>query len=146
MRRLAAALFVALSLAQPAAAQDWGNIDGLIEGSLTEGQPPFDAYFFPDTADPATATRALAIAYTEIVGAAGNFGIHVGLFARSGDGWRLAHRVENLFGTSPARPRFGPGHVEITTDTLGPDDPRCCPSQKTVWRIDAATGAVTRSN
>ncbi len=146
MRRTLAAILLSLLSVPAALAQDWGNLDALIISQLTDGATPEMAQFMPDTADPATATRALAIAYVHIPGSAGSVSIDVGLFQRAGQGWSMTRRVDGLFGMGPENPAFGPGWVEITTSTLGPDDPRCCPSVKTRWRIEMATGQAFRLN
>lgn len=137
-------LFLAIVTPTVAATQNWGNLDALIMAQLTEGQALEGSTFMPDAADPAQATRAVAVAYTHIPGSAGNVGIHVGFFQIRAGTWFLARRIEGLYGMGVEAPEFGPNHFEVTTNMLGPQDARCCPTLKVRWRIDLATGAVRR--
>ncbi len=100
----------------------------------------------PDAADPAAASRAIAVAYTHIPGSAGSVDIHVGLFRKKTNAWRLVRKIDGLYGMGVENPVFSGQTFEVTTNMLGPDDPRCCPTLKVRWRIDLDTGGVTRLN
>ena len=83
---------------------------------------------------------ALAVIYTNIEGAAGNFDITVATFRN--EGGRFVHHRDHrdIFGTSPRDVRFSPGRIELTTVMPRPNDPRCCPTGQRRWTI--ATGTV----
>ena len=146
MRKLYWVLFMLAGLGLPGtlAAQDWGDLDGLLAQNLAPTQEVVAGYWLPDSPDPGAAVTAVGIVYPYIEGSAGNTGIVVGLFGRADQGFRLERIVEGIFGLSPGAPVFYPDRIELTTATLGPDDARCCPSQETRWSIDRATGVVTR--
>jgi hypothetical protein len=144
LRRLLLAL--ALGAALPATAQDWGDLDTLIMGQLTGGATLESSTFMPDAADPAAASRAIAVAYTHIPGSAGSVDIHVGLFRKETNAWRLMRKIDGLYGMGVENPVFSGQTFEVTTNMLGPDDPRCCPTLKVRWRIDLDTADVTRLN
>ncbi len=90
------------------------------------------------------ANVALAIHYSESRAGGNSFGISVGLFQRTGNTWGYAAPVDGIFGVEPRDVAFYPDRIEVTTSTLGPDDPRCCPSSATRWAVDRTTGAVTK--
>ena len=71
--------------------------------------------------------------------------LNVGLFRRGASGWSYAGPVE-VFGWDPRDARFSPGRIELTTTTLGPGEPRCCPTAVTQWVIDTTTGTALRLN
>src|SRR5690606_8110422 len=79
-----------------------------------------DSYLFPNDADPAKATEAVGIVYTEIEGAAGNFNIDAGVFQRVGDGYGLLSRIE-IYGTEPREVQFLPDRWVVTTTMPKPD-------------------------
>lgn len=133
------------TLANSALAQNWGNLDALITSQLTR-QAPVSSTFMPDAPDPSGATRAMVIAHTHITGSAGSTAIHVGYFVKQNNAWFLARRIEGLFGLGNENPLFQGNLFEVTTSTLGPNDPRCCPSQKTRWQINLDTGGVAVVN
>jgi hypothetical protein len=145
MRRILV-LLTALSCAAPAIAQDWSDVAPTLRRDLTNGRTPIQTFFFPDLPDPATATRALGLAYVHIEGSAGSASLDVGLFRRAGGAWTLHRRVEGLYGFSPRDPQLGPNGFFVTTDTLGPNDPRCCPSVVTRWYLDWESGAAEPVN
>jgi hypothetical protein len=41
---------------------------------------------------------------------------------------------------------FFPDHVEVSTLTLGPNDPRCCPTLTKRWSIDLQSGEAVPIN
>jgi hypothetical protein len=106
---------------------------------MEAGTKIIDSYLFPNDADPAKATEALGVLYTEIEGAAGNFNVDVGLFRRVPEGYQLVGKIPDLYGTDPRDAKFLPDRVMLTTTTLKPDDARCCPSGTTVWTVPRAT-------
>jgi hypothetical protein len=62
------------------------------------------------------------------------------LMRREPDGrYRRIADVEGLVGF-PEKVSFEGGAITIVTMTLRGNDARCCPSGRTTWRIDAATG------
>lgn len=130
------ALALALLLATPAAAEDVGALL-----ARTLGANAVQYVWLPDSADPAAVREAIGVAYVEIPGAAGNTNIVVGYYR---DG-AFVGPVSDLFGQDPREPRFLPDYIEIATTMLGPDDPRCCPSQTARWAIDRQTLATTRT-
>ncbi|WP_227268904.1 hypothetical protein [Roseobacter weihaiensis] len=99
-----------------------------------------------DTAHPAEATGAVGIIYVHIPGSAGSVSIHAGLYSLYRTGWLKERDVTGLFGMSPSDAVFLDERVELTTLTLGPNDPRCCPTQRQRWSIDRRTGAAIRLN
>jgi hypothetical protein len=138
------ALVVCLALATSASAQDWSAVGPVLKRDLAGGREPLQIYFFPDSPDPLTATRALGVAYVHIEGSAGSASIHVGLFQKTGDAWALYRPVGDLFGFSPRDPQMGPDGFFVTTDMLGPNDPRCCPSVPTRWYVDWSGGTAVK--
>lgn len=141
------ARFLALALlfiGAPVGAQDWSDASGIVVRDLAAGGTPLDASFFPDSPDPAQASRGLGIVYVAIEGAAGNASLEAGLFQREGGVWRLHRRVTGLFGLSPRDPLFDAAGFYVTTSMLGPNDARCCPSEATVWFVDWATGQASK--
>lgn len=140
---LAAALaFGALKVA----AQEWGNINAAMMQSLTSSGTVAASYWLPNTPDPATATIGLGVVYEHISGSAGNTTIAVGFFVKQNDIWIFAGRAENIFGHEPRDPYFTQSFAEITTNMPGPDDPRCCPTVPTRWRIDYQTLQASKIN
>lgn len=137
---LFALLFSASSYAQDAG---WGNLDDLILNNLPQAGEVQSAFWLPDNADPTIAHTALAFVYAHIPGSAGSVSLQIGLFSRDSVGWAFRTRVEGVYGFSPRDVLFVGDQIEVTTTTLGPDEPRCCPTQTTRFRIDRTTGAVT---
>jgi hypothetical protein len=103
-------------------------------GAMESGQ------WFTDSALSGSVTRGLGVIYVHIPGSAGSVSIHAGLYGHSAAGWRREREVTGLFGYSPRDAAFFPGRVEVTTTTLAPGDPRCCPSLPVRWSIDLETG------
>lgn len=144
MIRLALALWL---LADSAVAQQgWPDLDRLLFSTLTRSGTAEASFWLPDTPDPAQATRAMGIVYEYIPGSAGNTNIAVGIYVRGVQGWQFAGQVQGLFGQSPSAPQFSATHAEVSTMMPGPNDPRCCPTQVTRWRIDLRTLAAQRLN
>ena len=121
-----------------AIAQNWGNLDHLLFQSLTSSQTAEVSYWLPNAPDPATATMAIGVVYEYIPGSAGNTGIATGVFVRHANGWAFAGKVDGMFGHQPRDAVFSQGYVDITTTTLGANEPRCCPTVPARWRIDFA--------
>jgi hypothetical protein len=134
-------------LAAPLHAQDgWPNLDQLLFSTLTASGTAEASFWLPDSADADAATRALGIVYEYIPGSAGSTSIASGVYQRVPEGWQFAGTVSGLFGQSPTDAAFGPGHVDVTTIMLGPDEPRCCPTLPARWRIDLSTFSAQRLN
>lgn len=138
MRHLIAAFCLCLT-AIPVGAQGWGNLDAFLFRHLTRSGTAEASFWLPDAPDAGTARRAIGIVYEHIPGSAGNVGIAVGLFVRQGEGWSYLGEVEGLWGHDPRDASFGTNSVDLTTTTLGPNEPRCCPTQVSRWRIDLST-------
>lgn len=138
MTRWVLAMVVGL-LAWPVQAQNWGNLDGLLFAHLTQSGRAEASYWLPEHADPAHAARALGIVYEHIPGSAGNVDIAVGVFVNQGGAWAFGGPVSGVFGLEPRAANFAPGHVDLSTTTLKPGEPRCCPTGVTRWRIDLTT-------
>lgn len=137
-------LVMCLSWATGLAAQSWGNLDALMSQSFGPGV--ISAYWLPDHGDPGQAQHAVAVAYLENPHGGNAVGIASALFARTAQGFAQTHTIEGLFGQTPRDAVYSPTHVEVTTTMPGPNDPRCCPTVPTRWRIDLATGSVARLN
>lgn len=136
LKRILHAALLGLGLSQPLSAQSWPNLDQLLFSTLTSSGTAEASYWIPDSPDPAQATQALGVVYEYIPGSAGNTGIATGYYLRGQAGWQLAGLVQGLFGQSPSDPAFGQGFVDLTTIMLGPNEPRCCPTLQTRWRIN----------
>lgn len=104
------------------------------------------SFWLPDSADPATASIALAVVYEYIQGSAGNTGIAPGFFVKQEGAWVFTGPVQGLFGQSPSDASFGQTALELTTIMLGPNEPRCCPTLPVRWRIDYQTLTAQRLN
>jgi hypothetical protein len=103
-------------------------------------------YWLPDATDPAQAREALGVAYIPIEGSAGSVDIAVGYYARGPQGFGLVGGISELFGFEPRDARFLADRIEVTTTTLAPGDPRCCPTATTRWSIDRQSLAAERLN
>ncbi|MGC8202163.1 hypothetical protein ACP2AV_05605 [Aliiroseovarius sp. PTFE2010] len=141
---LALALWPALAGAQDAAQTAWRFIDPLARQGLDIRPGEGPAELFPDNMNPAAADVALGFHYYGNRVGGNAVMLNVGLFHHIEGGWVFAGPVEGLYGTSPREARFFPGRVEITTTMLGPNEPRCCPTQVTRWSVDTITRQVTR--
>lgn len=135
-------LSAALCLANPGAqAQDlarWGDLHGFLVQSLAPNRMSEVFFWLPDNPDPAQAREAIGVVYPHIEGSAGNVDIVVGHFGRTDAGFVLDGTIANVFGFEPRDVRFLPDRIEVTTTTLGPSDPRCCPTATSVWSISRA--------
>lgn len=146
MTRNAASLIAALwlALASPGIPQSWPNLDQLLFSTLTASGTAEASFWIPDSPDPAQATRALGVVYEYIPGSAGNTSIATGHYIRTQTGWQFTGAIQGLFGQSPREPAYGQGFVDLTTTTLGPNEPRCCPTQRARWRINLSTMTAQR--
>jgi hypothetical protein len=77
---------------------------------------------------------AIAFIYYAFVGG-NSFGLDVSLFENLGETLVHMRAVEKIFGTEPRDVIIGSGLIEVTTTTLKPGDPRCCPTGETRHRI-----------
>jgi hypothetical protein len=65
------------------------------------------------------------------------------IFARQADGqYKFKTELNTLIGTDLKVSEPGPV-LTITSTTLKPGEPRCCPTGQTVWRLDLASGEVS---
>lgn len=126
--------------AQCVYAQDgWGNLDALLESHLSNPGAVVASYWLPNSADPAQANIALGVLYKSSIEATSSVYVELGVFARQADGWAFAGSVQGVFGLQPRDVAFGNGFAELSTLRPGLNDPRCCPTQLTRWRIDLGT-------
>ncbi len=107
-------------------------------GAMETGQ------WFTDPPVPETGAIGLGIIYVHVPGSAGTVSIHAGIFLLYPTGWSINHEITGLFGMSPSNAVFYDDRIEVTTTTLGPYDPRCCPSVATRWSIDVTNGVATQ--
>ncbi|MCB2137636.1 MAG: hypothetical protein KDE08_17100 [Rhodobacteraceae bacterium] len=147
MKRLIFAFFLHFLTFSGAFAQDlsrWGDIEAFLIEALSPGEEIAAYAWLPDNPDPDLANEAIGVVYPVLVGAAGNTGIAAGHFYRFKDEMELNSLVTNLFGYDPRDARFFADRIEITTNVLGPNDPRCCPSKVQVWRLPRADFAAVQ--
>ncbi|GLT08237.1 hypothetical protein GCM10007928_04680 [Sulfitobacter porphyrae] len=143
--RIIGAMLALLLAAKGALAQEgWGNLDALLLGNLSTTGSMEASYWMPDSPDPAQARVSLGIAYVHIPGSAGNVALGAGVFRQTAQGWQLSTPVYNLFGHEPRAPQFQNGQLQLLTTMPGPGEPRCCPTQEAMWRIDLTTGQAQR--
>ncbi|UWR11872.1 hypothetical protein [Sulfitobacter mediterraneus] len=123
----------------PVAAEGWGNLDALLFSHLTRSGNAEASYWLPNSTNPTQASAAFGVVYEYIEGSAGSTSIAVGLFLKQPQGpWGFAGPVADLFGHNPRDVVFEDGFAMMTTTMPGPNDPRCCPTVPTRWRIDLA--------
>lgn len=148
MTRLAACVLAFAVWLSPLTAQTagWPDLDSLLFSTLTKSGRAEASFWLPDQPDPTTATRALGIVYEHIPGSAGSVSIATGLYQRVEQGWAFVGPVQGLFGNAPRDPEFTQTHIDLTTITLGPNEPRCCPTLPVRWRIDLNTRTAQRLN
>lgn len=91
-------------------------------------------------------TYALGIIYVHVPGSAGTVSIHGGIYGFLDSGWAKLADVTGLYGFSPMNARFDQTGVTLSTLTLAPGDPRCCPTKNTIWRIGFADGVAVPLN
>ncbi|MEM1352759.1 MAG: hypothetical protein AAGF27_10465 [Pseudomonadota bacterium] len=91
-------------------------------------------------------TYALGIIYVHVPGSAGTVSIHAGVYGYLDSGWTKLADVKDLYGLSPMDARFDETSVTLTTLTLGPDEPRCCPTKQIRWRVGLSDGQAFRLN
>lgn len=132
--------------AQIVQAQDWGDLDALLFQSLTNSGTAEASFWLPNAPDPAQATTAIGVVYEYIPGSAGNTGIATGVFVRQENSWLFAGPVEGMYGQSPRDVVFSQSHVDVTTSLVGANEPRCCPTLATRWRIDLGTRTAVQIN
>ena len=98
--------------------------------NLIEPVTTFYGDFTGDGAD-----DALVFAYFAMGGSGA--GLNVALF-KNEDG-HMAHfrDVDDVFGMEPRDAHFETGKITVSTLMPGPNDPHCCPTQRTPWEIDA---------
>lgn len=143
--RIIGPMLALLLAAQGALAQEgWGNLDALLLGNLSTTGNMEASYWMPDSPDPAQARVSLGIAYVHIPGSAGSVALEAGVFRQTAQGWQFSTPVRNLFGHEPRAPQFRNGQLQLLTTMLGPGEPRCCPTQEAMWRIDLSTGQAQR--
>ena len=137
-------LILGLFWATSLGAQTWGNLNGLL--AQTFGPGIVGAYWLPDSFDRDEATIALAIVYSESRSGGSATDVSAAVFDVTPDGLAKTHDISGVFGKSPREAQYSGSYIELTTTVPGPNDPRCCPTVPTRWRIDLATGTVTQLN
>ncbi|WP_162561423.1 hypothetical protein [Methylobacterium terrae] len=80
---------------------------------------------------------ALVFAYYEDRNGGNSMSLDVFLFKGTAKGFSFVKKVPNVYGSSPRMARFGPGSIKVTLTTLGPNDPRCCPTATKEYTITA---------
>lgn len=142
------ALAIVLSMASSATAQDWPNesVPEMLVRTLSPTGAMEGGQWFVSSNQLVTGTKGLGIIYAHVPGSAGTVSIHAGLYNWTGNGWRAHKQIEGLYGSNPTNVQFGPTYAHLTTTTLGPEDPRCCPTAMTRWSIDLSTGTAIRQD
>lgn len=144
MRAALLALALLLAPVAGAAQHNWSFLDPLLAQTLgiraTDGAPKL----FVDHADPNVATQGLAFFYYGNRDGGNAIHLNVGFYRRGPQGWSFVAPVGGLFGHDPRDVSFDGGVIEVTTTTLGPNEPRCCPTQVSRWRFDPVTFAVVQ--
>ena len=138
----------AVILGSPAKAEFWtdAQVPEMLVRELSPTQAMEGGQWFRSTDMLQQGTMGLGIIYVHIPGSAGSVSLHAALFAWTAQGWTRTVNVSELFGMSPQDPLFLPDRVEVSTMTLGPSDPRCCPSQLKRWSIDLRSGVASPLN
>ena len=135
---------LALALGRAAGSASAQDVQTLLAQTLGAGA--VQLYWLPDSTDPAEAREALGVAYIPIEGSAGSVSIAAGHYAKGPQGFGRVGPVTELFGFEPRDARFLADRIEVTTTTLAPGDPRCCPTATTRWSIDRQSLAAERLN
>jgi len=141
---------VAIACASPtgAAAQEWSN-NRVSEMLVTELSPTgamVGGKWFTSAQNLTLGVRALGIIYAHVPGSAGTASIHAASFYWTGTGWQKYSDIPDLYGMSPVNAVFEGDRATLTTVTLGPNEPRCCPTLEKHWSIDLATGDAVPTN
>lgn len=149
MRNLAGILILLTAFAGSPPWAQTDTVESISKMLVTELSPTREmegGEWFTSADAQGNATRALGVIYVHVPGSAGTVGLHAGLFAPASGAWAKTQDVTGLAGMEPRNVVFHADRVELTTTTLGPDDPRCCPTQEVRWRVDLATGAASKLN
>ncbi|MBC56268.1 MAG: hypothetical protein CL814_04970 [Confluentimicrobium sp.] len=141
-----ACLMTLMALGTPVLAQsdEWANLGALIGSTLGPYTGDGGAVWLPDSADSARATEAIALLYQSSPTGGNAIQLTTGYFRKGANGFAFVGPLQGLFGMEPQDPRFFPDRIEVTTLTLGPDDPRCCPTKLIRWSIDRTTLRATQ--
>lgn len=78
---------------------------------------------------------ALVFSYYSDKGGGNSTSLDVFLFDGRPDGFTFRRRVADVYGSSPRDAAFSNGSIKVTLTTLGPDDPRCCPTSQRTYKI-----------
>ena len=97
------------------------------------------AEWLADKGNPADASEAIGIVYSESTTGGNATDMDVGYFRRSGSRFKLQGRVKNLFGVNARDVMFLPQRIELTTTVPEPGDARCCATGAARWSIDRRT-------
>jgi hypothetical protein len=146
LKHLAAlALF---ALAGSAQAQPWDNnrIAEMLVSELSPTGAMEGGQWFVSAQLLTPGTLGLGIIYAYVPGSAGTVSIHAALFRWAEDGWTKSTNIGGLFGYEPKDVAFFVDRVEVSTLTLGPNDPRCCPTLAKRWAIDLQSGLAVPIN
>ncbi len=79
------------------------------------------------------AADALAWADYATGGTSANHG--VALFRNDSGRMTFVRTVDDVYGMEPRDAHFSNGRITLTTSTVGPNDPLCCPTQPHQWTI-----------
>lgn len=80
---------------------------------------------------------ALVFAYYDDRSGGNAINLDVMLFEGRPGGFAFLRKVEDVFGQDPRAAQFSRGRIRITLTTLGPNDPRCCPTLPKQYTITA---------
>ena len=138
--------FLMTCVAQIGQAQDWGNLDALLFANLTTSGTAEASFWLPNSPNPVQATTALGVVYEHIPGSAGNVVIATGIFIKQANAWVFAGDVDGFYGNDPRDVAFSQGYVDVTTTLLGPNEPRCCPTLPSRWRVDLGSCTAVQIN
>lgn len=80
---------------------------------------------------------ALVFAYYDDRNGGNSTSLDVFLFKGTGRRFSFVKKIQDVYGTAPRMVRFSPGTIKVTLTTLGPNDPRCCPTATKEYVISA---------
>ncbi|SFL69882.1 hypothetical protein [Methylorubrum salsuginis] len=78
---------------------------------------------------------ALIFSYHSDKAGGNSTSLDVFLFDGKPGGFTFKRHVADIYGSSPRAAVFSNGSIKVTLTTLGPDDPRCCPTSQKTYTI-----------
>lgn len=143
MKQLAVCVLLTWAAVTQAVAQDWSFLAPLTAQTLDVRPGDSAPLLFSDHPDPGVAQHSVIFHYFDSRSGGNSFGLNVGLYRRDQVGWRYIQTLE-IFGVDPRDGVFHGDRFEVVTLMLGPNEPRCCPTQQTRWVVDLRGGQVYR--